>query len=115
METEARDLVASRPQLDLRRIKALVLNSVGSMHTRRAYDKALSDFLAWGRTASGVEEFNKAAVQRYIRHLEEQGLSASTINVRLTAVRRLAAEATDNGLLAPGLAAGISRVKGAKV
>jgi integrase len=34
--------------------------------------------------------------------------------VRTTAVRKLAVEAADNGLLAPELAAGISRVKGAK-
>ena len=38
----------------------------------------------------------------------------STINVRLAAVRRLAYEAADTGLLSPELAAGIRRVKGAK-
>jgi len=38
----------------------------------------------------------------------------STINVRLAAVRRLAYEASDTGLLSPELAAGIRRVKGAK-
>ncbi len=38
----------------------------------------------------------------------------STINVRLAAVRRLAYEASDTGLLSPDLAAGIRRVKGAK-
>ena len=35
-------------------------------------------------------------------------------NVRLAAVRRLAYEAADSGLLSPELAAGIARVKGAK-
>jgi integrase len=50
----------------------------------------------------------------YAQRLQEQGLAAATRNVRLTAVRRLAAEAADNGLLAPELAAGIGRVKGAK-
>lgn len=115
VETDPRRLVRLNPQLDLGRIKALVLRSVTSIHTRRAYDQALHDFLVWCRTASGVEEFNKAAVQRYARQLEKLGLSASTINVRLTAVRRLAAKATDRGLLAPGLAAGISRVKGSRV
>jgi site-specific recombinase XerD len=39
---------------------------------------------------------------------------ASTINLRLAAVRRLAFEAADSGLLSPELAAGIQRVKGAK-
>jgi hypothetical protein len=38
----------------------------------------------------------------------------ATINLRLAAVRRLAYEASDGGLLSPELAAGIRRVKGAK-
>jgi integrase len=37
-----------------------------------------------------------------------------SINFRITAVRKLAVEAADNGLLAPELAAGITRVRGAK-
>ena len=41
-------------------------------------------------------------------------LAPGTINVRLAAVRRLAYEAADTGLLRPELAAGIRRVKGAK-
>jgi integrase len=41
-------------------------------------------------------------------------LAPGTINVRLAAVRRLAYEAADTGLLSPELAAGIRRVKGAK-
>ncbi len=37
---------------------------------------------------------------------------AVSINVRITAVRKLAVEAADNGLLVPELASGIMRVKG---
>ena len=44
--------------------------------------------------------------------LEARRLGAVSINVRITAVRKLAVEAADNGLLAPELAAGITRVKG---
>jgi integrase len=44
--------------------------------------------------------------------LEARGLGAVSINVRITAVRKLAVEASDNGLLAPELASGIARVKG---
>jgi hypothetical protein len=40
-------------------------------------------------------------VQRYRAHLEASGLAAATVNLRLSAVRRLAAEAADNGLLEP--------------
>lgn len=40
------------------------------------------------------------------------GGPADSIHVRITAVRKLALEAADNGLLAPELANGITRVKG---
>src|SRR5262249_5407151 len=53
-------------------------------------------------------------VLRYRMHLESRNLAPGTINVRLAAVRRLAYEAADAGLLSPELAAGIRRVKGAK-
>lgn len=114
MSATSRNLVPATPKLNLDRIKALVLDSVHSSHSRRAYDKSLSDFLAWYAAEEAGEGLTKAVVQRYARRLADQSLSASTINVRLTAVRRLAAEAADNGLIAPGLAAGISRVKGIK-
>jgi len=43
-----------------------------------------------------------------------KSLAANTINQQLAAVRRLAHEAADAGLLSPELAAGISRVRGVK-
>jgi site-specific recombinase XerD len=114
MAAISQDLVPCPPPPDFTRIKALVLDSVSSAHSRRAYDRALSDFLAWYAKEASGRGFTKATVQLYSRRLEEQGLAASTRNVRLSAVRRLAAEAADNGFLPPELAAGISRVKGAK-
>jgi integrase len=57
---------------------------------------------------------NSCCVLRYRLELESRRLSSSTINLRLAAVRRLAYEAADTGLLSPELAAGIGRVKGAK-
>src|ERR1035438_5354538 len=98
---------------DLARLKALVLDSVTSPHSRRAYDKALDDFLSWYRAAPRGA-FRKAVVQEYRAKLETDGLAGSTINVRLAAIRKLAQEAADNLLLAPELAAGIARVRGAK-
>ena len=41
-------------------------------------------------------------------------MSASAINVQLAAIKKLATEAADNGLLAPELAAGIAKVPGAR-
>src|SRR5437773_12207974 len=47
-------------------------------------------------------------------YLETRHLAPGTINLRLGAVRRLAYEAIDCGLLSADLAAGIRRVKGVK-
>jgi len=58
--------------------------------------------------------FNKTVVTRYRIFLEQAHYASSTINLRLAAIRRLAYEAADAGLLSPDLAAGIRRVKGAK-
>jgi site-specific recombinase XerD len=94
-------------------ITSLVLDGISSRHTRRAYSQALDEFLIWFCDDAG-REFNKAAVQRYRAELEIKGLAPSSINVRLSAIRRLALEAADNGLMAPELAAGVARAKGAK-
>jgi site-specific recombinase XerD len=58
--------------------------------------------------------FTKAAVTAWRIALEARKLDLSLINVRITAVRKLAVEAADNGLLAPELAAGIARIKGVR-
>lgn len=58
--------------------------------------------------------FNKTVVTSYRIHSESRQLAPGTINVRLAAVRRLAYEAADAGLLSPELDAGIRRVKGAQ-
>jgi integrase len=46
--------------------------------------------------------------------LEQRHLAPTTISLRLAAVRRVAYEAADSGLLSPELAAGIRRVKGVR-
>jgi integrase len=53
-------------------------------------------------------------VVRYRSFLESLSLSAATINLHLTAIRRLADEATESGWLSPELVTGIRRVKGIK-
>jgi integrase len=58
--------------------------------------------------------FSKPVVLRYRLELEAGRLAPATINLPPAAVRRLAYEAADTGLLSPELAAGIRRVKGAK-
>jgi site-specific recombinase XerD len=67
--------------------------------------------MAW-YTCEPRAGFTKATVAAWRVHLESRGLGAISINVRITAVRKLATEAADNGLLAPELASGIARIKG---
>jgi integrase len=94
-------------------VQSLVLDGLSSPHTRRAYEQALDEFLIW-LCADTARPFTKAAVQRYRTELQAKGLASASVNVRISAIRRLALEAGDNGLLAPEIAAGIGRVKGAK-
>src|SRR5260370_33691681 len=94
------------------RLKALALDSVTSPHSKRAYESALNHFLAWYHSESRPV-VSKAVVNAYKAQLAEAGLSSSTINVRLAAVRKLVREASDNGLIAPELAAGTPKVRGA--
>jgi site-specific recombinase XerD len=95
------------------KLKAMVLDSVSSPITKRVYNMALDEFLAWYRQAPRPG-FTKATVSAWRVSLEERKLGSSSIIVRMSAIRKLAAEAADNGLLAPELASGISRVKSAK-
>ena len=98
---------------DLDHCKLAVLNSLGSPASRRVYEYAIDQFIAWYCSEPRLA-FNRIVVVRYRLYLESRGLAANTINQQLAAVRRLAHEAADSGLLSPELAAGISRVKGVK-
>src|SRR5579871_1616623 len=107
------DLTIVEKPAEWDRLKALVLDSVSSPITKRVYNMALDEFLAWFQREprSG---FTKATVSAWRVSLEERKLGSSSIIIRMSAIRKLAAEAADNGLLAPELAAGISRVKSAE-
>jgi len=102
-------LVLRGKAADWLRLKGLVLDSVSSPITRRVYNLALDELIEW----YGLEPrpgFSKAVVSAWRVALEARALGAISINVRITAARKLAVEAADNGLLSPELAAGIMRV-----
>src|SRR5215475_6034662 len=105
------DLVVADRAAEWRRLKALVLDSVSSPITRRVYNLGLDEFFTW-YSQEPRPGFTKATVAAWRVALEARGLGAVSINVRITAVRKLAVEAADNGLLAPEMANGITRVKG---
>ncbi len=98
---------------DLDQTKSAVLNSLTSADAQRGYRHAIEEFVEWYCSEPRLS-FSRTVVLRYRIHLESRNLAPGTINLRLGAVRRLAYEATDCGLLSPDLAAGIRRVKGVK-
>ena len=98
---------------ELQQAQLSVLHTLVSPCSRRAYRHALEQFIAWYCSEPRLA-LNRVVVLHYRIHLEQQNYAASTINLRLAAVRRLAYEAADTGLLSPDLAAGIRRVKGVK-
>ena len=98
---------------DLDQAKSSVLNSLSSIDAQRGYGHAIEEFIEWYCSDPRLS-FSKSIVLRYRIHLESRHLAPGTINLRLGAVRRLAYEAADCGLLSPDLAAGIRRVKGVK-
>jgi len=98
---------------DLDQAKAAVLGSLHSPESQRGYQHSINELINWYCSEPRLS-FNKTVVTRYRIHLESRSLAPGTINVRLAAIRRLAYEAADSGLLSPELAAGIRRVKGAR-
>src|SRR5450432_2561641 len=98
---------------DLEHAKTAVLNSLTSVDAQRGYRHAIDEFVDWYCSEPRLA-LNRIVVLRYRMYLESRKLAPGTINLRLGAVRRLAYEAADCGLLSPDLASGIRRVKGVK-
>jgi site-specific recombinase XerD len=98
---------------DLDHSKSAVLDSLRSRESKRGYRHAIDEFIQWYCSEPRLS-FSKVVVTRYRIFLENRNLAPGTINGRLAAVRRLAYEAADAGLLSPELAAGVRRVKGVK-
>jgi integrase len=89
------------------------MSSLTSASSKRSYDHAIREFIDWYCSEPRLA-FNRTVVTRYRIALEQHPYAPSTINLRLAAIRRLAYEASDCGLLSPDLAAGIRRVKGVR-
>src|SRR5437016_438756 len=98
---------------DLEQSKAAVLNTLTSKSGQRSYGRAITDFVEWYCSELRLA-FNRTVVLRYRIFLEQKPYAPTTINLRLAAVRRVAFEAADSGLLSQEVAAGIRRVKGVR-
>jgi site-specific recombinase XerD len=98
---------APDPLAELRR---MLWNSLVSAHTKRAYIAAFNQFFRL--VADADRPVSRALLMEYRAQLIDQGLSASTINVRLSAIRKLVSEARDNNLLDAAEAGRILTVQG---
>ena len=102
---KARTAPPTLPELD--QTKRSVLNSLTSLQSRRSYQHAMDEFIEWYCSEPRLA-LNRAVVLRYRLQLEAKKLAASTINVRLAAVRfSLAADCV--ALKSSGLPLAISR------
>src|SRR6201982_3630376 len=88
---------------DLDQAKSAVLNSLSSADAQRGYRHAIDEFVEWYCSEPRLS-FSKTVVLRYRMHLESRKLAPGTVNLRLGAVRRLAYEAAECGLLSADLA-----------
>ncbi len=89
----------------------LVVDGVTSPYSKRACRRQIEGFLQW-YDAMGRPGFSKGTVNKYRAALLEAGQLAASVNLALSAIRKLAAEAADNGYLDPTAAAGVERVSG---
>lgn len=106
-----KQLVTTTPG-DFDALKALVIDGLNSPHSKTMYALAIDDFIAWYQ-AQGKPGLTKAAVNAYKAHLQQNtDYAPSTINQRLSAIRKLAREAADNELISEPQANGIGKVKG---
>ena len=89
---------------DQQRLRRMVLDALPSPNSRRNYAKALDDLFAFlaGRPLT------RELLMEYRASIES--LSASTINVRLSAVRKMVSEARRNGMLSAEDAANLTEI-----
>jgi site-specific recombinase XerD len=93
-------------------LREMVLNSVASEHLKRNYAKALDEIFALCEARQ--QPLSRALMMEYRAAMLEKKLSASTVNVRLSAVRKLIGEAQRNGIIGVEEAANLSQ-KGTRV
>jgi integrase len=85
-------------------LRRLVLDSVSSVHSKRNYAKALDDLFAFAAS----RPLSRALLLEWRAAME--ALSPSTINVRLSAVRKLVGEARRNGMIGQEAAASLTDI-----
>jgi site-specific recombinase XerD len=94
----------------MRTILKVVINGLPSVHSKRSYHRGIRDFLEyWVEKGKPVPD--KLFLQTYVHHLQDTGVGAVSINVRITAIRKFAAEATDYNVWPPHVQTSVEKVK----
>jgi site-specific recombinase XerD len=100
--------VSARSRCRIQALRKMVLNSVASEHSKRNYANALDEVFALCEERK--QPLSRALLMEYRAAMLEKKLSASTVNVRLSAVRKLIGAAQRNGIIgAEGAANSLSR------
>ncbi len=97
----------------LNMVKGLVLNGL-SPNSHRAYERALTDFMNWYMD-SGYNVLSRASVMAHIEYLRSVGVTDTSINQRLAAIRKLAKEAAYNDLIDSNTAHAIQDIENIKI
>lgn len=115
METDSSQQISliTANSTDHTQIMNLVLDGLGSEHSKRAYARALKDFLQWYQEHHRPP-LNKAVIQRYLAELKLSRLSPASINQRLAAIRKLITEIADNEIIDQQTASTMRTVKGVR-
>jgi integrase len=91
--------------LRLAELRRMVLNSVVSEHSKRNYAKALDDLFLFAAS----RPLTRALLMEWRAAMNK--LSLSTVNVRLSAMRKLVTEARRNGMLGAEESANLTEVQ----
>jgi integrase len=86
------------------RLRQMVLDSVQSVHSKRNYAKALDDLFLF----CASQPLSRALLMEYRTTMDH--LAPSTINVRMSAVRKLVGEARRNGMIGSEEAANLTDI-----
>lgn len=95
----------------LDKLKNMMLSGL-SDNSRRAYARAFDDFAVWRQ--SDTRPLTREVILDWLESLKARGLSSSTINLKLSAIRKLAREAAYTGAAPYEVVMGIEKTKGIK-
>jgi hypothetical protein len=89
----------------------LAVQAMPAEASKRVYSAALDHFHEW-YFAEPRATFSRTVVQQYRTVMEKDAYAPATVAIHISALRKLAEEAADNGLLDPQTAAGVCSIRG---